>query len=214
MYTKPERESRLYWEGLAPKYDDHQLNGYYKTLIDRLLSDIGPSKMVLDVAAGTGMVALVLSKKAANVEAIDFSPQMIQTASKAATAKHIDNVRFSVQSAYDLKFPGSIFDIVLICNSLHVMQQPGRALAEAKRVLKRSGMLIAPTACLGETEEVLAKSRAMVEMGFPAYHFFSSDSLCRLIESAGFKLTEREPIAYKMPMAYVSARKRGPSLRA
>jgi len=52
-----------------------------------------------------------------------------------------------------------IFDAVIISNSLHVMHESEQALKESRRVLKRGGVLVAPTFCLDEADDSKQKIR-------------------------------------------------------
>jgi len=206
LYSKPESTSRSFWDKFASDYDDHQLNDNYKKLIERIVGDVGKTEKVLDAACGTAIVAFALSKNVNHVEAADYSAEMIAIAREKAVVNDVTNVNFSVQNAYKLSFPDRYFDAVVICNSLHVMEKPKKALLESKRVLKADGLLIAPNACLGESEETKKQSKEMVSKGFPAYHLFSSDGYCEIIESLGFEVVTRAAMEYRMPMEYVLAR--------
>jgi ubiquinone/menaquinone biosynthesis C-methylase UbiE len=192
---------------MASGYDEHQWNDKYERLVSRIVADVGNAEKVPDVATGTGVVAFELSRTVASIEATDLSAEMIHVAQEKAARKDMKGVRFSVQDACRLDFPNETFDAVVICNSLHVMPNPGKALKEACRVLKGDGRLVAPTACLGETEESREKSKEMADRGFAAYHLFSAQSLCETVESCGFRVLDRGPMAYRMPMEYVLARK-------
>lgn len=51
-------------------------------------------------------------------------------------------VRFELGTAMDLRFGCGSFDIVAVSNALHHIPNPGRALAEARRVLKPGGAVV------------------------------------------------------------------------
>lgn len=50
-----------------------------------------------------------------------------------------------MQHVTNLPYAPGIFDAVVISNALHIMPEPGKTLAEIRRVLKPGGILIAPT---------------------------------------------------------------------
>jgi len=197
----------LFWDKFASDYDDHQLNDNYKILIERIVGDAGKTEKVLDAACGTAIVSFALSKNVNYVEAADYSAEMIAVAKEKLVANNITNVNFTVQNACELNFPDQYFDVVVICNSLHVIEEPEKALLESKRVLKKEGLLIAPNACLGESEETKRQAKEMIPKGFLAYHLYSPDSYCDMIKNSGFRVLIREPMAYRMPMEYVVAQK-------
>jgi ubiquinone/menaquinone biosynthesis C-methylase UbiE len=197
----------MFWDKSASDYDEHQSNEDYETLISMVVGDVGNTRMVLDAACGTAIISFAIYKNVQHIEATDYSSEMVTIAKQNANASNISNVNFSVQSASDLSFPNEHFDSVIVCNSLHVIEKMEEALTEFHRVLKRSGKLIAPNACLGESNTSKEKATEMISKGFPAYNIFSADEYCKMIEMAGFQVTKRQPVKYRMPMEYVVANK-------
>jgi SAM-dependent methyltransferase len=185
MYSEPESISQEYWNKFAADYDGHQLNENYKALIRFVVSDVGNAEKVLDAACGTAIISFAISENVQQIEATDYSPEMVSMAKEKALVNDVSNVNFSVQNASKLSFPDEYFDTVVICNSL-----------------------IAPNACLGESEASKEKSKEMISKGFPAYHLFSADEYCKMIEKTGFRVTKRQPVKYRMPMEYVVAQKK------
>jgi len=203
-------EEKRFWARFASRYDafmDRRVTSY-GTLIEKILREIEEGSLVLEVAAGTGTIALRMAGKARKVYAIDITPEMIARADEKAKSRGIKNVICSVDDAYALPFSTQTFDAVVCANALHTMQEPGRALAEMRRVLKPAGRLIAPTLCHGQNLKSHIISRIMALTGFPAYHRFNQARLTRLIEDAGFVIGKNEMIAETIPMAYIVARPR------
>ncbi len=203
-------EEKRFWARFASRYDgfmDRQVTSY-GTLIKKILGEIEEGWLVLEVAAGTGTIALRMAGKARKVYAIDITPEMIARADEKAKSQGIKNVICSVDDAYALPFSDRTFDAVVCANALHKMQEPGRALAEMRRVLKPAGRLITPTLCHGQNLKSQIISRLMALTGFPAYHRFDQARLTRLIEDAGFVIGKNEMIAETIPMAYIVARPR------
>lgn len=184
-----------YWAKAASKFDKGVSEGI-TSLLGRIKDDIGCADRVLDIAAGTGIVSLELSKCVQQVDALDIESEMIAVARKKAEKARISNISFHIQSAYELNFPDNIFDATVILNSLHVMETPNLALLEAARVLKPKGLLIAPTYCHAETEESLDNyQRWSLKTGHKSHNLFTCDSLCRLIRSCGFKVQTKCTVA-------------------
>lgn len=91
-----------------------------------------------------------------------------------------------MQEAYELAFDDHIFDAVVILNSLHVMKTPDVASAEAIRMVKPAGLLLAPTYRHTEVEENLDNyQRWATKPGHESY-LFTCNSRCALISSCGF----------------------------
>lgn len=139
-----------FWAENARNFDK-QSNPDIDALVKRSCREVGRVERVLDVAAGTGIVSLAMARQAGQVDALDLEPEMMAVLREKAAASGVDNIAFHVQSAYELDFTDGIFDAVVILNSLHVMKTPESALREALRVLRLSGVLLAPTYCHAET---------------------------------------------------------------
>ncbi|MCF8463619.1 MAG: methyltransferase domain-containing protein [Flavobacteriales bacterium] len=123
----------------APIYDGFELilSGIRK----KMVRQINPvNKSVLDVATGTGSLAIALSSKAKKVVGIDLSSQMLAVAKKKTVN---DNVTLLLMDATDMKFEDDEFDIITISLGLHDMPREIRdaVLTETKRVLKSDGQL-------------------------------------------------------------------------
>jgi ubiquinone/menaquinone biosynthesis C-methylase UbiE len=109
--------------------------------IDRLLNctGVGPTDTVLDVACGTGQVALEFATTARQVTGIDLTPAMIEKAKARQARMHRENVRWAVGNACDLPFSDASFSIVTCRYALHHMLDPARAVSEMTRVCAPGG---------------------------------------------------------------------------
>ena len=198
-------ENAGFWQKIASGYDK-LLDDDYRSMIQRIVDDVGTVDRVLDIATGTGFVALKVAKTAANVDAIDFVQEMITEARLKARAQGISNVHFSLGSAYELDFPDQFFDAVVISNSLHVLKTPEKALMEARRVLKAEGVLVVPTFCFGEIKDSKRKFRKLSAKGFKVYHFFTVDRFTHLVQKVGFRVRKSELLeCMGLPMLYLTA---------
>jgi len=140
------------------------------------------------------------------VDAVDPSPLMLQAARTKAQAMNIQNVRFSLQGAHDLDFPDKTFDAVVLSHVLHIIERPAVALTEARRVLKKGGLMIAPTYCHGQN--LLARSLSFLARKLlkqPVYNVFTSVDLAEFVRSNGYELLTCELISDKIPVALVIA---------
>jgi len=183
-----------YWANNASEYDKNT-NKDVKSLLSRIQGDIGYTNRVLDVAAGTGNVSLFLAKYVQHIDTLDIESKMIAVARKKAEEAKIKNISFHVQSAYELNFPDTVFDVVVILNSLHVMETPDLALNEARRVIKPKGLIFLPTYCHAETKESLDNyQKWSLKSGHKSYHLFTIDILCELVSNCGFKIKKKDRI--------------------
>jgi SAM-dependent methyltransferase len=134
----PYREfERAGWERAAPSYA-----GSFETITSlfakQLLEAVGagPRIKLLDVACGSGYMAAMAAESGAQVEAVDFSPNMVDAATRRYPA-----LSFRLADAEALPFADNAFDAVVIAFGVHHFPFPLRALAEARRVLRTGGRL-------------------------------------------------------------------------
>ena len=123
----------------APVYDGFEL--ILSHVRKEMVQEINPgNKTVLDVATGTGSLAIALSATAKKVVAIDLSDKMLDVAKKKRSNNKLS---FLQMDACKMSFQDGAFDIVTISLGLHDMPLEVRTavLEESKRVLKKEGKL-------------------------------------------------------------------------
>jgi SAM-dependent methyltransferase len=134
----PYREfERAGWERAAPSYAG-SFEAITTLFARQLLGAVGagPRIKLLDVACGSGYMAAMAAKSGAQVEAVDFSPNMVDEAMRRFPA-----LSFRLADAEALPFADNTFDAVVIGFGVHHFPFPLRALAEAHRVLRTGGRL-------------------------------------------------------------------------
>jgi demethylmenaquinone methyltransferase/2-methoxy-6-polyprenyl-1,4-benzoquinol methylase len=106
----------------------------------------GTSLEILDLASGTGHVALVLAKGCTRIKSvlgIDLSQEMLAVGRhKILDCKLNGTIDLRTGDAQKLKFPDGTFDAVTVGCGLRNMPNLMAALAESYRVLKPGGRLI------------------------------------------------------------------------
>jgi SAM-dependent methyltransferase len=95
---------------------------------------------VLDVACGTGVVALTAARLGANVSGIDLTPELIQRARENAALMRCE-ASFQEADAESLPFPPETFDIVVSQFGHMFAPRPEVAVAELLRVTKPGGTI-------------------------------------------------------------------------
>jgi ubiquinone/menaquinone biosynthesis C-methylase UbiE len=208
------RKERNFWSKNASRYDQSIIERHWKiypSLLDKIASDLGADNTVLEVATGTGLVALKVASAADQVHAIDISPQMIDEAKKKAEEMGIDNVAFSVEDAYALPFGDGMFDTVVCNNALHNMKHPEDALSEIRRVLKTDGRFISIIAGVGESLKFkIALTISTLVGQLPVFHKLNLDEFADFIDKSGFAVVTKERLKHPedmMALLYVISKK-------
>ena len=109
---------------------------------------------VLDAGSGDGAIAALLAQRSHRVTCLDISPKVLQACRKRLQS--LANVEFVLGDVHAMRFADASFDQVLLLNLLTYATDPGRALAQAARVLRPGGDLVVTTLAAHEKREVTA----------------------------------------------------------
>jgi 2-polyprenyl-3-methyl-5-hydroxy-6-metoxy-1,4-benzoquinol methylase len=95
---------------------------------------------VLDVATGTGNLAIPLARNGAVVTGVDIAPNLLAQARERAAAEGL-TVQLDEGDAEQLSYADGAFDAVVTMFGAMFAPRPEMVAAELARVLKRGGML-------------------------------------------------------------------------
>lgn len=98
---------------------------------------------VLDVASGDGVLAELLAPTANSITCLDISERVVEAGRKRLAS--FANVKFELGDMHSLPVADAAFDTVLLMHALTYTPEPGRVFAEAARVLRPGGKLLAVT---------------------------------------------------------------------
>jgi phosphatidylethanolamine/phosphatidyl-N-methylethanolamine N-methyltransferase len=202
---------RKFWNSKAKKYDKVVNNFFreiYETILDNLIQDVNQSENLLEVATGTGILAIQLSDHVSHITAIDIAPEMLNVAKEKSAGKQKNNIDFRIGDICNLEFDDKSFDTVVASNVLHLLIYPDRALQEVKRVLHDSGKIIVPTFCHGANLRSQVLSRILSLFGQKTKSRWSQKSFAEFVEHNGFKTTKNIYINGKIPLVYLVAIKK------
>ena len=141
-------------------------------IVDR--ATIVSGERVLDVGAGTGLLALHAAQRGARVTALDISAAMCRRLEVIASERHLELEAIVQASASELPFGRAAFDAVISNYCLHELDDAGKreALREIRRVLRPGGrlvfgdmMFVLGVATRRDRRLILAKVRAMLVKG-------------------------------------------------
>lgn len=194
-----------YWERHARKYDLSMrlLSGPLPRMLELTGKAVDGADRVLEVAAGTGLVTVVLAEHAKEVVATDYAAAMVKVLKRKVRDHGLTNVRCEQADLHALDFPPGSFDVVVAANVLHLVPDLDGALAALRRMLRSGGRLIVPTFCHDETRLSRVVSRVLAVTGFPGHRRFSTRSLIEALERTGLHVTRAETVPGLIPIGYV-----------
>jgi SAM-dependent methyltransferase len=102
--------------------------------------DITQGQQVLDVACGTGNLAIPAARKGAKVTGVDIATNLLSQARHRAAAEGL-KITFEEGDAEDLPFPNSEFDVVMSMFGAMFAPRPDRVASELARVCRRGGKI-------------------------------------------------------------------------
>jgi ubiquinone/menaquinone biosynthesis C-methylase UbiE len=154
------------------------------------LLDLQPRWVVLDVAAGTGLLARAVAPHVKEVSAVDITPEMLAQGRRQAERDGTANVRFEEGAAEDLPYPPGSFDLVMTRFSLHHFVRPDVATREMARVCRPGGSLAVIDIVSPEDEDLAARYNRLERLRDPSHtRALPPSELKRLIEQSGIEIT-------------------------
>jgi demethylmenaquinone methyltransferase / 2-methoxy-6-polyprenyl-1,4-benzoquinol methylase len=140
--TLPEGQVRAMFDRIASVYDlgnSVMTAGLHHRWRERAvdLARVGPGSRALDVATGTGDLAIALAARGADVVASDFSEGMLERARAKAPG-----LRFEWGDAQALDHPDASFDAVTVGFGARNFSDLDRGLAEMVRVTRPGGRVV------------------------------------------------------------------------
>ncbi|MFZ3082113.1 bifunctional demethylmenaquinone methyltransferase/2-methoxy-6-polyprenyl-1,4-benzoquinol methylase UbiE [Rhodoferax ferrireducens] len=147
--TEKAKHVRGVFDSVAPKYDlmnDLMSMGLHRAwkAFTVMVANVREGYQVLDIAGGTGDLALAFSKKvgrSGQVVHTDINEAMLRTGRNRLLDAGV-SLPTVVCDAEKLPFPSNHFDVVSVAFGLRNMTHKDLALAEMNRVLKAGGKLL------------------------------------------------------------------------
>ena len=195
------KKSENFWNRNAKRYDRFMRKdrAAYEKLYE-LIRPVVKARTVLELAAGTGLIAKNIVRAASHIEVTDASEKMIAEAKRNNRSAKL---HFSVRDMFCLPYADKSFDVVIVSNALHIVPQPEKALAEIRRVLKDDGVLIAPTFTHGNgTLRGRIKLFFMKLAGFPLNSRWSSADYLAFLRQNGWSVRKSAVLKGSFPLTY------------
>lgn len=207
---REKQNNKNFWNRYAKIYDfeiDRFNRSAYSEMYRLMSGALTKEMKVLEIATGTGLIAVNIADSVQSITATDFSPKMIEAAMRKRAP---DNVRFTVEDATALSFPDQTFDAVIISNALHIMPDPELVLKNIRRVLKPNGLLVAPTFSHGHLSDSTWKLNTFILkiIGFETYSKWKPEEYVDFINQNGFSVRTWKVLKAAFPLVYLEAKLR------
>ena len=200
------REHKNFWDRNAGRYDRFMRKdrAAYEKMYG-LIRPVVKGKTVLELAAGTGLIAKNIVNAAAHIEAADASVEMIAEAKRNNQSAKL---HFSVQDMFCLPYADKSFDVVIVSNALHIVPQPEKALAEIHRILRDDGVLIAPTFTHAENSFFGNSKAFLLKLaGFPLHSRWTSEEYLCFLQQNGWTVRKSVVLKASFPLIYAECEK-------
>jgi ubiquinone/menaquinone biosynthesis C-methylase UbiE len=142
---------------------------------------------VLDLGTGTGQMLQLLGPKARRAVGLDVSPAMLAVARANLDSAGLRHVQLRQGDLYALPADLARFELVILHQVLHFMDDPVRAVREAARALKPGGRIVivdfAP-----HQEESLRSEHAHRRLGFAGHEIEA------MLDESGLMLSDTRNI--------------------
>lgn len=203
---------RAIWNRLADAWDRNRdlIWSFTKPISEHLVQrlDPKPGETILEVGAGTGETGFLVAAligPSGRLIATDFSPEMLARARAGAERAGLSNLDLRLMDVMNLDLPDASVDGIVGRLVYHLVPDPRRALAEARRVLRDGGRLCFTV--FGPEDEVpydLAVMTTMVkrELRMPPgitidVEMNDEDLVREVTEAAGFRSVDVERVGFR-----------------
>ena len=201
-----QKQKPKFWDFLSKRYDrliEKHAKQAYDAVIQLIKNELKPDYNILEIGAGTGIIALEIASSAESIVAIDTSKGMLESAKQKQLKEKITNIYFELGDAYNLSCNENSMDTVICMNVMHLLPQPEKVVSEIKRVVINDGKIILPTYCHGENFKSKIYSYLSSLSGFKVPNRWSIIGFHHFLESQGLKILNEKTFPGKFPLAYV-----------
>jgi ubiquinone/menaquinone biosynthesis C-methylase UbiE len=183
--------AQAFFSRLAPDWDRlRSLHAPEAVVEAAVLDSLGgkPLRNLVDLGTGTGRMLQLLAPRAARVVGLDASHAMLSVARANLEKAGLRGIELRQGDIYAPPFPRNTFDLVIIHQVLHYLDDPARAIREAARLVAPGGrILVVDFAPHGL--EFLREAQAHRRLGFAA------DQVAGWLDEAGLDCTLTRDIA-------------------
>lgn len=165
----------------------HAADDAVEAAIVQALAD-KPMRSLLDLGTGTGRMLELFGPSIERGLGVDLSPDMLSLARARLDRAGLKHCSVRQGDIYNLALPRESFDVVLVHQVLHFLEDGARAIREAARVLTPSGRLMVIDFAPHDLE-FLREEHAHHRLGF------APETVSQWLEAAGLNVTLQTNIA-------------------
>jgi len=195
-----------FWSTVAPDYEGHGGNvaaygtDAYQRWVDALAAVLpSPPAEILDVATGTGYLALAAAGLGHHVTAIDLSPQMLEELCVHAVDRGL-TVDAHLGDGVEPDFPPASFDVAASRHFLWTLREPAKAMTNWWALLRPGGRLLVVDGFWftgsdeGSVPPLFAQHYTQDTRGqLPFMQLDHPDPILEMLSTAGFVEVAAEP---------------------
>jgi 2-polyprenyl-3-methyl-5-hydroxy-6-metoxy-1,4-benzoquinol methylase len=203
-------KTEKFWDRSADYYDREEKKDeltYFK-FIAKAKKYLKASDIVLDFGCGTGLVCNEIADVVEMIYAIDISSKMIDIAKVKASQREIQNINYIYTTIFDDRFKSDSFDVILIFNVLHLLDDSQKVIERLNELLKPGGYIISATPCMGEKPFLNSLFLIGSKMGItPEIKSFKTSGLEQIFTKNEFEITETDFLKQNSPQYLLIAKK-------
>jgi len=185
-------KSTKFWDRIAERYSKRPVadEAAYQRKLQVTREYFRLNMEVLEFGCGTGSTAIAHAPYVKHIHAIDISSKMIEIAQGKAAANNVENVTFGQSAIEEIDIADQTLDAVLGLSILHLVDNKEAVIAKAHKMLKRGGLFVTSTACIGDTMKFF---KAIAPIGqfiglMPLVRVFTTKELENRLTDAGFSI--------------------------
>lgn len=209
-------KSEKFWNFLANKFDktESRFEKTHNITITKTKKYLNADDFVLDYGCATGSKTLELAGCVKKIHGIDFASKMIEIAKRKAAELKTENIEFSQATILDEKLKTASFDVILVFNVLHLLDDVQQTLGKILELLKPGGIFISVTPCLGEEIDYSNNFKFLFflifkKIGLISQHLerFKISEIENLIANGKFQILETERLYDGITGYFIAAKK-------
>ena len=185
-------DSAKFWDKAAEKYSKSPVPNEEVYQIKKNLTReyFTPESKVFEFGCGTGTTAVSHAPYVKSITATDISDEMLRIAHERAAKAGVSNMTIKKWNVDTDPILGGDHDVVLALSILHLVDDLPGALEKSHAMLKRGGVLVSSTGCLGDKMGFLRPVLWLAKLVrlAPPVSILKTPELERHMKAAGFQI--------------------------